>query len=65
MGLLGTKLILAPLGMPNFVWSLVIQYRKFLDENSTPTPKMHRKLTEHAKFCMQNNQLPTQTTVKS
>jgi hypothetical protein len=33
--------------------------KKLFFHTSTPTPSMHRKLTEHGKlFCMQKNQQP-------
>ena len=36
----------------------------FFVQTSTLTLGMHQKLTEHVKYCMQNNQLPTITLVK-
>jgi hypothetical protein len=33
-------------------------------QTSTPTPSLHRKLTEHGKWCMQNNQLPAKCPVE-
>ena len=40
-------------------------YRMFFVQTSTPTPNMHRKLTEYGpKFCIHNNQLPAKTHVE-
>jgi hypothetical protein len=33
-------------------------------QTTTPTPSMHLKLTEHGKCCIQNNQLPTISSVE-
>ena len=39
-------------------------YRMFYVQTSTLRPRMHQKLTNHGKFCMQNNQLPTKSHVE-
>ena len=46
---MGVKLILAPIGMSKRVCPPM-----FFVQSSTPTPRMHQKLTEHGQFCMQN-----------
>ena len=53
-------------GMRGVKMSLHIktQYRIFFIQTSTLTPSMHQKLTKHGKFCMQNNQLPSNTPVE-
>ena len=38
--------------------------RMFFVQTSTLTPGMHQKLNKHGKYCMQNNQLPTQSLVE-
>ena len=58
-GSLRVKLILARLGMPKWVWPSMNQYRMFFVHTSTPTPIIYQKLTKHANYCMQNNQLTT------
>jgi len=45
---LGVKFILAPFGMPNWVWLSMNQYKKFYVQNSTLPPSMDQKLIEHA-----------------
>jgi hypothetical protein len=58
------KLILAPLGMPKWVWPSMNRYRMFFVQTSTIPPCMHQKLTKHGRFCKQNNQLPTKSHVE-
>jgi hypothetical protein len=38
--------------------------KMFFVQTTTPAPSMPKKLTEHGKFCMQTNQLPTKTPVE-
>ena len=45
--------------MLNWVRSSMKWYEMFLIQISTWPPSMHQKLTEHGRFCEQNNQLPT------
>ena len=40
------------------------QYRMFFIQTSTLTPSMHQELLKHGKFCIQNNQLPSNTPVE-
>ena len=51
-GLLRAKLILAPLGMPKWVWPSMNWYRTFFVQTSTLPPSMHQKHTEHGRCCM-------------
>ena len=51
--------------MPRGVNMNLALNKKFVFHTSTPTPSMHRKLTEHGKlFCMQKNQQPNKTLVE-
>ena len=50
---------LIPLDKPKWVWPVTNWHNKLFVPTSTPTPSMHKKLTKHGKFCLQNNQLPT------
>ena len=54
-GRLRAKLILAPLGMPKWVWPSMNPQRMFLVQTSTLPPSMDRKLTKRERWCMQNN----------
>ena len=54
----------ASLGKPKWVWPSIIRCRMFYAQTSTPHPSMHRILTEHGRWCMQNNQLPTKSHVE-
>jgi hypothetical protein len=57
--------IWASLGMPKWVWpSMPTRCRLFCAQTSTPHLSMHRILTEHGRWCMQNNQLPPKSHVK-
>ena len=58
-GSLSAKLILAPFGMPKWVWPSRNQYRMVFVQTSTQPPSMHRKLPKHRRCCMQNNQILT------
>ena len=40
------------------------QYRMFFVQTSTLPPSMHQKISEHGKYCLQNNQLSTQRHIK-
>ena len=57
-GSLRAKLVLAPLGMPK------CQFHDPQCSSLKPPPSMHRKLTEHARCHMQNNQLLTKSHVE-
>ena len=46
------KLVLAPLGMPKWVWPSMNRYRMFYVQTSTLPPSMHGKLTEHGRCCI-------------
>ena len=61
---LRTKLTLAHLGIPSWVWPSMNGYKMFFDQTSTQPPSMHRKRTKHERCCMQNNQLPTDSHVE-
>ena len=41
------------------------QFRILFVQTSTLTPSTQQKLAEHGKFCMQNNQLLTETLFES
>ena len=59
---LKAKLNLAPLGMPNRIWSSISRYRKFSVQTSTTTKHAQKKLTQHKiEYCLQNKQLSTKT----
>ena len=62
--LLRVKLILAPLGIPKWVWPSMNRFRKFFIWTSTLPSSIHRQLTKHRWCCMQNNQLPTKSHVE-
>ena len=51
-GSLRAKLVLAPLGMPKWVWPSMNRYRMFYVQTSTLPPSMHGKLTEHGRCCI-------------
>jgi hypothetical protein len=53
------ELILAPLGMPKWVWRSVNQFKMFFVQTSTLPPSMHKRLTKHGRCRMRNNQLLT------
>ena len=59
-GSLGVKLILAPLGMPNWVGPSMNQ-NEFFVQTSTLPPRMHLKLTECRRYCMPFNKLRTKS----
>ena len=60
---LRAKIVLACLGAKtSFPLNEPIQ--NVLHSNLTPTPNMHQKLTAHGTYCMQNNQLPTKSTIE-
>ena len=61
---LRTKLILAPLGIPKWVWPSMNWYRMFFGQTSTLPSSMHWKPTKHGLCCIQNNQLPTKIHVE-
>jgi hypothetical protein len=56
---IGTKLSLAPLSMPKWVWPSLNWCTMFFVQTSTLTPSMNLELTEHGKYRIQINQLPT------
>ena len=61
----GPKLILAPLGMPTWVWPPMNWYRMFVFiQTFTLPPSVHRKLTEHRRCWMDNNKLSTKSHVE-
>ena len=64
-GSLRAKVILAPLGMPKWVWPSMNQHRVIFVQTSTLPPSMHHKLPDHGRCCMQNNQLPTKCPFES
>jgi hypothetical protein len=43
IGSLRVNFMLAPLGMPKWVWASMNQYRMFFIQSSTPTPIVHQK----------------------
>ena len=59
-GSMRAKLILWPLGMPQWVWPSMNRQTMLFVHTSTLPPRMHSKLTEHGK-CLQNNQLPNKS----
>jgi hypothetical protein len=50
--------------MPKWVSPSMIRYRMLFVQTSKHAPKTYQKLSEHERFCMQNNQLPTKSHVK-
>ena len=58
---LRAKFILAPLGMPQWVWPSMNWYKMFYHQTSTLPPSMHHKLTKYGRSCVQSNQLPTKS----
>jgi len=57
-GSLTTKVILAPLGMPKWVWPSMNRYRMFFIQPSTILPSMHQKLGKWKSACKLTNSCP-------
>lgn len=49
---------------PLWKFPTMSQYKMLFVQTSTLPPSGHRKLTEHGKFCKENNELPTKSCVE-